>query len=427
LEDVTGETNLSKRVGFDAIGFVPNKVYLPLILNRYPPIKIKSGIHLGSRPNNDWNDPQDFLRRLRGTADGDWPAAVMVLSSNVYNIERNGPGCTVSKATVKSPWVFSYLTQAARVGTKVLIRLYPSPGNFADYNDPAWPNHRLLNGTTPAGSDYCNGRDSSFRAINDLAAEMNEIYKLNVNQNGWDPISFFFLPANEPNIEWYSDSVGNIRLYHAQAWQDMDAYFAALYDNAKSLNSNLHILTPPMAQGAFAETARLDSCVPMTVSNNLSGYDLMPNAFGDKNDGYSWNNYWRKDRESWVSTGNPCPGSHHISQYFPAQLQTRIASHTKPAFVTEADLFSPCLYAGNPVTDKNNQPTETQESLWQFTSQEQGANYVIAWLLSESPYSSRDSCPTGYSDKQEIKWHQAYRLDGSERNWFWPWWSRPEQ
>jgi hypothetical protein len=46
LEDVTGETYSSKRVGFDAIAFVPNKVYLPLVLKSEPVrIKAKTGIH----------------------------------------------------------------------------------------------------------------------------------------------------------------------------------------------------------------------------------------------------------------------------------------------------------------------------------------------------------------------------------------------
>jgi len=66
LNDVTGETYLSKRVGFDAVAFVPNKVFLPLVLNNYPPIKSKTGMHLGRR-NDDWRppgSPSDFLRRI---------------------------------------------------------------------------------------------------------------------------------------------------------------------------------------------------------------------------------------------------------------------------------------------------------------------------------------------------------------------------
>jgi len=46
----------------------------------------------------------------------------------------------------------------------------------------------------------------------------------------------------------------------------MDAYFSALYDHVKSLDPNIQVLTPPMAQGNYAETERFVTCEPMTVS-----------------------------------------------------------------------------------------------------------------------------------------------------------------
>jgi hypothetical protein len=430
LDDVTGESVL-KRIGFDAIAFVPNKVYLPLVLNNYPPIKSKTGMHLGRR-NDDWRppgSPADFLRRIDGRISGAiWPAVAIVSSDELYYLDRRPESpCKIAQARVRVPNLYEYLTEAQRNGVIVLIRLHPSPGNFADWNDLALI-HTLLSGTTPAGGDYCNGKHQQFRAIDDLADEMNEIYKLNVNQRGWSPTSFYFIPVNEPNTEWYSywsDEEAQNRIKTPTAWSEMDNYFASLYDYVHSSYPNIRVLTPPMSQGNFAERAHLDSCNPMTVTEGLSGYDFMPNTYTSKNDGYAWNNYWIKDHETWA-TGSPCPSSHHVFQYFPEWMQTAIQSSSKPAFITEADLLSPCQANGNPITSKQDQPTETQESLRSFISQEQGADYVAAWLLTESPYSSLPYCLTGYPDTQEIKWHQAYREDGGERNWFWPFWSQAD-
>jgi hypothetical protein len=208
----------------------------------------------------------------------------------------------------------------------------------------------------------------------------------------------------------------------------MDTYFSALYDHVHYdyPDADIQVLTPPMAQGNFAETERFVSCVPMTVTDyGESGYDWMGAVFTVKNDGYSWHNYWREGKETWVTFGDHCPNSEHVFQYFPQWLQNSIASSDKPAFITEADLFSPCQENNNPITDKDVQSEQTQESLWQFVSQEQGADYVIAWLLTEYPYSTVAECPTGLTDYEEIRWHQAYEND-TERAWFWPWWSRPE-
>jgi hypothetical protein len=57
LEDVTGEIYLSRRVGFDAIGFVPPfKIYLPLVLKNWPPKKAyRRKLTPLSRPQIDQN------------------------------------------------------------------------------------------------------------------------------------------------------------------------------------------------------------------------------------------------------------------------------------------------------------------------------------------------------------------------------------
>ena len=433
LSDVTWETDNTRYIAFDAMAFAPNNVYLPLVIRNYPPpppMKQQTGIHLGSRQDT-W--PESTLEKIDGRLPGGvWPRAVVVQSSQLYFLDRHTTGqCNIAQARVRLDGLYAYLAEAQRNGVIVIIRITPSPGNFADWEDTGLV-HVLDASTTPVGGNYCDGKFGKFRAIDDIATEMHEIYKLNTNQNHqWNPANFFFEPVNEPNNEWYSyweDKEAQDRIQTSIAWTEMDAYFSALYDHVKSLDPNIQVLTPPMAQGNFAETERFVTCEPMTVSvSGQSGYAFMPNTFSTKNDGYSWHNYWRQGQENWVHTGDPCPASHHVFQYFPQWLQTSIASSSKPAFITEADLFSPCQDDDNPVKDKNAQATETQESLWQFVAEEHGADYVIAWLLTEFPYSTVEKCPADeqLTNYEEIKWHQAYE-DDMERGWFAPWWSGAE-
>lgn len=186
-----------------------------------------------------------------------------------------------------------------------------------------------------------------------------------------------------------------------------------------------------MAQGNYAETERFESCASMAIFYGQSGYELMAATYATKNDGYSWHNYWRPGREPWWDAGDPCPDSNHVFQYFPQWIQTSITSSSKPAFISEADLFSPCQDQGTGITDKDVQASETRESLLQFVSQEQGADYIIAWLLTEFPYSTVGKCSDGTTDYEEIRWHQAYESNETgeivtERSWFWPWWSKAE-
>jgi len=428
LTDVTYETYGEHWIAFDAVAFVPLRTYLPLVLRSWPPLKQRTGIHLGSR-QDAW--PASTLQRIDGRLPGGvWPRAVVVQSDQLYFLDRHTTGqCSIAQARVRLEGLYAYLTEAQRNGVVVIIRITPSPGNFDDWQNATLP-HILRSGTTPAGGNYCAGKFNQFRAIDDVATEMHEIYKLNVDQHGWNPAQFFFEPANEPNNEWYSDwehdDEAQKRLRTPNAWTEMDAYFSALYDRVKSLDSNIWLLTPPMAQGNFAETENLAFCTPMTVTvSGQCGYDLMPNTFTNKNDGYSWHNYWRQGHETWVHAGDVCPASHHVFQYFPPWLQTSIASSSKPAFVAEADLFSPCQDDRNPVANKNAQSTDTRESLWRFIDEEYGADYIIAWLLTEYPYSLKPNCPTGLTNYEEIRWHQAYE-NNIELGWFGPWWSGAE-
>ena len=51
------------------------------------PKKLWSGIHLGNRPDADWNDI--LLARIDGEKGGTWPKAIVALSSQVYNLQRD--------------------------------------------------------------------------------------------------------------------------------------------------------------------------------------------------------------------------------------------------------------------------------------------------------------------------------------------------
>ena len=72
-----------------------------------------------------------MLSRLQ-PPNGKWPAAVLVISSNLYEIERNGAWCSITGARVRNSTLFNYLRAAANTGVKVIIRIHPSPGNFMD-------------------------------------------------------------------------------------------------------------------------------------------------------------------------------------------------------------------------------------------------------------------------------------------------------
>lgn len=207
---------------------------------------------------------------------------MVIQSSQVYSLSRaprTNPTsvCRITGVTLKltgegEPYnVYNYLTSAVAAGVEVVIRITPSPGNFVDYAAPG-QGHHLSNATQPAGGDYCDidedGKrdDEKFRDILDLAQEMNAIYTIN-KQNGWPANAFFFEPANEPNYEWYKQLIDEEKadtlspyMSHKDAWIEMDEYFAALYDQAKALNTELQILTPPMPQRLFGEHFGLGSC-----------------------------------------------------------------------------------------------------------------------------------------------------------------------
>jgi hypothetical protein len=413
-------------------------------------------MHLGNRPgdNNDWNTPTDYLARLKGTSSGPWPAAAVVLSNQVYNITRSGTDCETISVAVRDPYAFNYLKQAAQQGTKIVIRIYPSPGNFTDalqpQSDPRV--HDLIADpgvrATPAG--YCDivtrrRKDGSivrtaqayefYRDVRDIAREIKAIHDYNSIYATDITNQEFFMPANEPNAEWYANwynSEASPKQDNATAWSQMNAYFQNLYDTAKSLDQTVRILTPTMAQLLYAERIIFTGCdpnvlfVPGIGLTQAAGDDYMEETYRYKNDGIAWHNYWFQAKEFWSDSFCSDPSnqmSHHVAQYFPSYLSDQIVTSGKPTFILEADLYSPCSLAGNPIQRKDDfNGDATSESLWRFVQQERAAQYITAWLLTERPHFPEGCVPSGESS--EISWHEAYRETGTERLWFPKWWTR---
>ncbi|MFN8488719.1 MAG: hypothetical protein U0350_14050 [Caldilineaceae bacterium] len=427
----------------------PNTVYLPLIAGGAGTIRIKthSGIHMGNRGiGTDW--PVAAFQLITGTAQGIFPAATVVQSSQLFDFHRstNTP-CRIDQVKqVRTPALYNYLTQAIQQGTQVVIRVTPSPGNFVDYASPG-TDHTLLSGNIPAGQasnqTYCNAANATlFRDIEDITQEMDAIYTLN-RQYQWPPTHFYFEPANEPNNEWYSEKniTTALQLQGSVAWQQMDDYFSKLYDMAHAKNPNLQILTPPMGQHNFAEVISLGSCDPMIVDNTKwkSGYDYMLQTYDSTRfEGYSWHNYWNygKEQLDLNLSVNYCdkypkysPTSHHLFQYFPDWLNSHIVKAKKPTFVTEADLNSRCQDSSNPVWSKVIQWEETKNSLHNFFKNETLANYVVAWLLVQEDDGQNSDC-AAHDPNYEIYLHEAYFESNHQafvNKWFNEWWLSDEE
>lgn len=452
LSDVTGEANLTKYVGFDAVAFVPNKVYLPLVIKNYPPLpplspkKQWTGIHLGNR-SLDWNNPTDFLALIDGgSPDQPYPASVVILSNQVYEIERSSvPPCEITGVITRADraYIYQYLKQAAQAGVEVIIRLYPSPGNFLDWyaipgaSGSGWMTHTLLSGyNTPSGTNYCldgwsdpvtNPDDGKyvpmdyFRSADDLVREMHFIHETN-RSNGW--AEFGFIPANEPNIEWYKTE-SRPQIWRDVAWQAMNAYFVSLYDHRQQeYPSEFRIFTPPMAQANYAELVDIEdpSCTLMQVRDRDgnsagAGYTHVFETYYTKNDGVAWHNYFIQYGESMA----PCHNGWHVSNYFPFWMTESLTRSQKVGIVAESDLCSPNQCRGqNPLTAKGADRAATASSLRQFFQNEfdsARAKYITAWLLNNN-----------FPGNSELDWHEAYQDDGAPRSWFFDlWWSKNER
>ncbi len=412
---------------------VETAVYLPLVLRNWPPPtpKVYSGIHLGNHEGGDWTD--DELALVDGDAGGVWPHVIVVQSKQVWNVWRPPESpCQVMGADVwNDPGtdrrnVYDYLTRAAQNGVTIIIRITPSPGNFEDWDGTGV--HRLIATTIPAGGDYCDAKWEHFRAIDDVAKEMDAIHTRN-QINNWPADCCYFEPANEPNLEWYGvgEETDPAR-DEALAWQAMDDYFAALIAYARTNYPALHILTPSMSQGQYAEGVDWlrgypddDPCPKQLVESKWKGYDLMPKTYGWRIDGYhgySWHNYYIQGWEGY----SPCEyQGFHVSFHFPEFMAREIVINNRPAFVTETDLCSwssdgkgQC-YNNNPIHGKEDDPEATSASLRHFFASESsmgGADGIALWLLRNDE-----------AGKTEYDWHEAYNdATHAYYNWFTRWW-----
>jgi hypothetical protein len=402
--------------------------YLPLIMKPPPPpMKDFTGIHLGRRDDpglaGDWTT--DMLQPIDGQNGGTFPRVIVVLSSQVWHIDRptNNGRCEVAGATPRDdrPVVWDYLTRAAQNGATILIRIYPSPGNFQDWNGVG--SHTLIATTTPAGGNYCNGQWASFRAIDDVVNEMDAINAIN-QINGWPISSTYFIPANEPNQEWYSSGT-TPPISDAQAWQAMDGYFSALIAYARQYHPQVQILTPSMGPAQYAEGiewgryASQGNFCPSQLVGGQKGYALMPSTYQQRSNGfygYSWHNYYTQGREPYETC---LDGGFHVSREFPDFMQQAMILHGYAAFIDETDLCSVIPGFGNcfntdPIQNKEADPQATAISLnYFFQAENQATNAIpVLWLLNN------------YDFNLEYDWHEAFN-DGSNSfyNWFNTWWS----
>jgi hypothetical protein len=380
------------------------------------PIKSKSGIHLGNRVG--WNST--LLTKIDGEQTGGiWPKAVVFLSNQLYNINRNSSSCLIESATLRTDGTTlkNYLQRASQNGVMIIIRVYPSPGNFDD--------NQVLRTGPITGIGYCYPNDN--RPGLDIVDEMVKINDYN-QANGITGL-VYFEPANEPNIEWYSFS-GPVHVDQFKAWQDMNTYFTYVIGNTPV---NVKVLAPPMAQGVFAEGYDTDStgindpdpnqwCQYNRILNNGAiGYDVMQPTYSGNHDGVSWHNYWRLGFEKYGRCGI---GAQHVSYYFPSWLQNVLDGGSKPGFITEADLFSYKPSGGigqddhQPLQNKdNNAGVTAADSLRKFILSEPSfrTTAIAAWLLNDNVNSSG----------QDHNWHEAYndQSGNAQRNWFTQWWS----
>ncbi len=412
--------------------------YMPVVLKNHPlPIKAISGLHLGSR-HNDWTAA--MLQPIDGGNGGVWPAAVVILSSQVYNLGRrteptgDDPYCKIVNVGLFKPNVFAYLKRASASGVKVLIRIHPSPGNFQDWDDPLQRNHHLLSSGGPAGGGYCynNGHQNQVRHVNDIVQEIAQIHEFNVRNGLWE---YAFVPANEPNREWYTktlQSQASPKINNPVAWQEMDAYFSKLYQQVHAITpppdltsvwGTIRLLTPPMAQEGFAEGTDPVTCDRTAgisrLTDNTSGYENMTTTYQMANDGIAWHNYWRYGYE-W-SSGCKSYGDHLSSMVDPLWLrdEMRFNSRGNLNFIVEGDLASPGqMKRTSSLKDKNLDPNATAQSLRMFFYGEPGA-LVNAWLL------SYEDVPGKFD--AEIHWHEAYSNTAGMLPWFPVWWNGSEQ
>jgi len=103
-----------------------------------------SGIHLGNISRNsryEWHPTQFEYIDPQANSLAILPAIIVVQSNQIYEINRGTEeeGCPIINASVRLPKAFQYLRRAAQAGSKVVIRISPSPGSFL-----AWDTNPFL-------------------------------------------------------------------------------------------------------------------------------------------------------------------------------------------------------------------------------------------------------------------------------------------
>jgi hypothetical protein len=367
--------------------FGPYRLNLPLVQKNYQFIKSKSGIHLGSGVQGNWSVLMQTRLTGGNASQGVYPAVIVILSSDLFNYVRGGPACRISGINasnpVKNQALYNYLTDAARKGTKIVIRIFPSPGNFQNVLGMGSKTLLTQPGERPPKpggglADYCsliNGRspDTYFRSVDDIAQEMIVIRDYTSNASGWRP--YAFEPANEPNSEWYPIV---FEVQNAQNWAKMDAYFTNVYlqVHPNGTNSDIRVLAVPMAQSYYAEERNIIDCSPYgDMGGRSSGLEWMENTWMESvngshvnyNDGWSWHNYWKPGEEGATSDNSCSEFSGHNFQAFTSALKSKILNSPDLAFITEADVYSPCIGDVGSLPDKGeagNNPNGTNAAFF---------------------------------------------------------------
>ncbi len=105
-----------------------------------------AGIHMGNH-NGFWNPALLLYVDGRNTGfGGRWPSVIVFLTRHAYNVSRTAsPDCRITKDMVSvRPELKSFLQGASAAGVKIVLRVYPSPGNFSPSD------HSLSLASTPA-------------------------------------------------------------------------------------------------------------------------------------------------------------------------------------------------------------------------------------------------------------------------------------
>jgi hypothetical protein len=253
--------------------------------------------------------------------------------------------------------------------------------------------------------------------------------------SGWKP--YAFEPANEPNTEWWTLA----ELTNSPTWTSMDMYFKNLWSEAHAggANSDIRVLAAPMSQSAYAEALNIVDCSAYdTLINGRSGglnwmeyswkesIQLPDGSFVNYNDGWSWHNYWQYGEEG-ANVDNSCTAnSGHNFQALPADLKLKILNSSDFAFITEADVYSPCIGEALQLFEKgeagySDRGARAGDAMKVFIRQERGADYVAGWALTIA-YSDSTLC-NARGTNDEFAWHEAFRSNpATERYWFNYWW-----